>query len=87
MAFNNLWDVVSWSPIGGHDLARKLTGENQKTTTPVTPQIPTITTAATSATATAKKRRVSASRSESIYTSPLGLGGQADVNRKTLLGS
>ena len=35
-------------------------------------------------TITAKKRAMA--RSETIYTSPLGIGGQADVARKMLLG-
>jgi len=34
---------------------------------------------------TAKRRAIS--RSQSIYTSPLGLGGEADVARKILLGA
>lgn len=33
---------------------------------------------------TQKKRAIA--RSETIYTSPLGIGGQADVSRKVLLG-
>jgi hypothetical protein len=34
----------------------------------------------------ARARRSLASRSKTVYTNPLGLGGQADVARKTLLG-
>ena len=36
------------------------------------------------ATVTQKKRAIA--RSQTIYTSPLGIGGTADVARKTLLG-
>ena len=33
------------------------------------------------------RRRAQIAGSQSIYTSPLGIGGQADVARKTLLGT
>jgi len=33
-----------------------------------------------------KKRATVAAGSKSIYSSPLGIAGQADVNRKSLLG-
>ena len=33
-----------------------------------------------------RQRRVAMGRSETIFTSPLGIGGEADVARKTLTG-
>jgi len=33
-----------------------------------------------------KRRRTAASRSQSVRTDPLGVGGQADIARKSLLG-
>jgi len=37
--------------------------------------------------AEAKRRRVGAARSSTVRTSPLGIGGQADIAQKTLLGN
>ncbi len=54
--------------------------------TPGLPQSPTTTDARAMAAAEAKRRRQSMSRSSSIYTSPLGISGQANIARKALLG-
>lgn len=50
------------------------------------PQSPIVDDASKLAKAKTKDRRLAASRSRSIYTSPLGIGGQAQVAKKTLLG-
>jgi hypothetical protein len=51
------------------------------------PQAPTPEVAAEKATDTIKKKKAMLSASsKSIYTSPLGSAGEADVARKTLLG-
>lgn len=44
-------------------------------------------TATSQAQASLTKKKRAVARSESIYTSPLGIGGTADVARKTLLGA
>jgi len=53
---------------------------------PELPQSPSTSNAAAQARSEAQRRRRSMSRSESIYTSPLGISGQANIARRTLLG-
>ncbi len=50
------------------------------------PQMPTVQDATSQAKDAIKERRIAASRSRSIYTSPLGIAGEAQTVRKTLLG-
>jgi len=62
---------------------------NQGSRKPVTPQMPKapkVEDAEAKAVETANVRRRAASRSQSIMTSPLGIGQEADVARRTLLG-
>lgn len=59
---------------------------NKKQDSPALPQSPTVKASETVAKATAKKKQIAMGRSESIYTSPLGIGQQAEINQKTLLG-
>jgi hypothetical protein len=44
-------------------------------------------TASSQASATASNKKRAVARSNTIYTSPLGIGGTADVARKVLLGA
>jgi hypothetical protein len=44
-------------------------------------------TASSQASATAANKKRAVARSNTIYTSPLGIGGTADVARKVLLGA
>jgi hypothetical protein len=50
------------------------------------PEAPKIEDAAAKAEASARAKRAAMGRSQSIYTSPLGIGGEANIARKTLLG-
>jgi hypothetical protein len=50
------------------------------------PQPPKVETAAAQATVAAKAKKRAIARSRSIYTSPLGIGVEAQIARKTLLG-
>jgi len=50
------------------------------------PQAPKVEDAAAKAEASARAKRMAMGRSQSIYTSPLGIGGEANIARKTLLG-
>lgn len=53
---------------------------------PDLPQSPTMTDAQTTAKADVEQRRRAVAKSKTVYTSPLGLGEQANISRKTLLG-
>ena len=62
---------------------------NQSSRRPVTPKMPEppkVEDVEAKAVETANVRRRAASRSQSIMTSPLGIGQEADVARRTLLG-
>jgi len=48
------------------------------------PQPPSVDAATTAAEGIVKSRRTEGS--QTVYTSPLGIGGQADITKKTLLG-
>ena len=50
------------------------------------PQAPKATDVQGQAQAAARSKRTAASRTKSIYTSPLGIGGEADIVKKQLLG-
>ncbi len=50
------------------------------------PAPPKVEVAAAQAQATAKSKKRAIARSRSIYTSPLGIGGEAQITRKVLLG-
>ena len=50
------------------------------------PQTPTVANAELQAKNTAREKIKAASRSQSVYTSPLGLTEEAGIARKTLLG-
>lgn len=84
MAFHNILDVFTWNPITGHSIADTLMPKPQKP--PALPQSPSLKDAENKAKARTKKLQSAISRNESIYTSPLGVGGQADINKKILLG-
>lgn len=58
-------------------------GQQDSSPTPL-PQAPSADAAQDKAGEIIKRRRASAT--QSVYTSPLGVGGQANVARKTLLG-
>jgi hypothetical protein len=65
----------------------KLNSEKAIAAIPAPTSVDELTKASTAQAKSATlKKRISASRSQSIYTSPLGLGTQASVNSKTLLG-
>lgn len=69
--------------------ASKLIGGSSKSASKISsplplPQPPSQAAAADKAGEVIKKKKIAAT--QSIYTSPLGVAGQADVNRKTLLG-
>lgn len=53
---------------------------------PETPQVPQDATAAAAAKLTAKKKARAMARSDTVYTTPLGVADTASINRKTLLG-
>jgi len=50
------------------------------------PQAPKPTEARDQAMAAARSKRLSMARSKSIYTSPLGISGEAQIAKKQLLG-
>jgi hypothetical protein len=50
------------------------------------PQTPTVDAASTKAADVVSKKRAGMAASDSVYTSPLGIAGQAQVARKTLTG-
>lgn len=50
------------------------------------PAAPKVEEAAAQATAAAKTKKRAIARSRTIYTSPLGIGGEAQIIRKTLTG-
>lgn len=50
------------------------------------PQTPSVDDAAAKAEEVTKKKRVAAAANNSVFTSPLGIAGEASVSRKTLLG-
>jgi len=58
----------------------------QKTSAPVLPQSPSIASAEAQAKDATRARLKAASRSQSIFTSPLGISGEAEIAQKTLLG-
>lgn len=62
------------------------TQANRKPSMPAMPQALAIGAAETFAKSAARQKSISASRSQSVFTSPLGIGGEADLTRKTLLG-
>jgi len=53
---------------------------------PPMPEPPTPDTAAEDAEAIKKKKMQAVNRSKSVYTSPLGIAGEAQVAQKSLLG-
>jgi len=53
---------------------------------PIMPEVPKIEDMAGTAAAKAKSKRSAIARSRSIFTSPLGIAGEAEVAKKTLLG-
>lgn len=64
-------------------------GSSQKQSSqsvPDLPKAPDTSQAQAVATAEAKKKRSLMRKSQTIFTSPLGIGGEASVARKTLLG-
>lgn len=62
------------------------TQANKKVSVPALPKTPSVTASAAQAQAETKRLRSAMSRSETVFTSPLGIGGQAEVARKSLLG-
>lgn len=65
--------------------ASKLMAPKQQASAPIPlPQPPVQVDAVAKAADTVKSKR--AAVTQSVYTSPLGIGGMADVNKKTLLG-
>ena len=50
------------------------------------PKSPTVEDAAKKAKETARSRQLAMARSQTVYTSPLGVGEEAATARKTLLG-
>lgn len=50
------------------------------------PEAPKVEDAAAKAEKMARAKRTTMARSKSIYTSPLGIGGEAAITKKTLLG-
>lgn len=79
-----LASVVGGSAIAG--ATANWSGGGSTTNMPDLPQSPTTSGASINARAEAQRRRQAMSRSESVYTSPLGLAGEASVARNTLLG-
>jgi len=70
--------------IGG-SLFGKMAGGKQQASSPIPlPQPPSAEAAAGKAGEVIKKKR--AAMTQSIYTSPLGVAGEAQIARKTLLG-
>lgn len=59
---------------------------SRKPSVPELPQTPTVKDAEINAKEASRQKRIAASRSKSIFTSPLGIGGEAQGARKTLLG-
>lgn len=66
--------------------AYSMSQAGRKPSMPTMPQAPAIGAAETFAKSAARQKSISASRSQSVFTSPLGIGGEADLTRKTLLG-
>lgn len=66
------------------------TGKRAKATAPPAiipmPAAPKVADVAAQAQVTAKAKKRAIARSRSIYTSPLGIGGEAQITRKVLLG-
>lgn len=65
-------------------------GKRAKATAPPAiipmPAAPKVETAAAQAAATVRGKKRAIARSRSIFTSPLGIGGEAQITRKVLLG-
>jgi sugar phosphate permease len=57
-----------------------------KPESPQMPEIPKVEDAQAQAKKRQIQRRADIARSQSVFTSPLGIGGEAEVARKTLLG-
>lgn len=67
------------------DINNKFLGGKQQSSAPLPlPQAPSIDDASSRGEAISRKRK--ASQTQSVYTSPLGVSGEANVARKTLLG-
>ena len=50
------------------------------------PEAPKVEDASSKAAEALKKKKLAMSKSKSIYTSPLGIGGEAEISKKSLLG-
>lgn len=71
-----------YSSISEASAAKKMS----KVSLPQPPPTPKVEDASKVATAQAAEKKKAISRSRSVYTSPLGVGGEADISRKYLLG-
>lgn len=72
----------------GTSIYQGVKAADRKPSTPSLPKTPTTedAEAATKASAEVAERRRRMARSQTVFTSPLGLAGEASVVRKTLLG-
>ncbi len=69
----------------GFGISKLMAGAASKVSAPAPlPQAPSVDAASDKAENIIKKKRASAT--QSIYTSPLGIAGEAQISRKTLLG-
>lgn len=85
MSFAALIPIIAG--VGGSILASKLASGGSKqalSSPPPLPKAPEPADSADKAQETIRRKR--ANLTKSIYTSPLGVGGEAQVARKTLLG-
>ena len=96
MAFKNVIDAFTWTPVTGHKIGDWLTGKDSEAQAPA--QVPEAPASVTESAAevikkseeqaqmATRSRQVAARRSRSIYSSPLGLAGEASTAKKVLLG-
>lgn len=70
----------------GEETAKALTGSDKQTEPTPLPEVPKVEDAAKVAAAKVVEKKKAVARSRSIFTSPLGIGTQANTATKTLLG-
>ena len=89
MGFKNSFLNVLFNPVGifeeaGKGVSKAVGGNNAPSAPLPMPEAPKVEAVTDKADETIRRRR--SALSQTVYTSPLGLGGEAAVAKKTLLG-